>query len=306
MSFAAEHTSEHIFMRSLTNINRSVRVLKVEHKGDVNHIIIEADQVSWDDILRAAYKTNEVIRDNRSVYVEYFNSLEEAKEKYPDIRVYEERVKPPIRVVVIDGYDAAACLHQHVKSTGECILFLPIAFRSAKKGRYEIDFLAGFKAVEKAIKDQALLHRIMLALNSNYETLHERIQALINANRELFKKIKEVHRYVFSKVESIRGPYEFKVFEGASLDTEVLAEVIGEWIKEGGRVAAALNHVGEKCEFILASSEDVDIDLLEVCNRVLERYEGRGGGKRNWVRGYLARSGGALDYIKALLRIDNI
>ena len=179
MDIARAHTAEHIFMRALTNIKPDLRVLRVEHVGYENRILVSVDDLTWDDVIKATYITNMVILDDRSVRIEYFNSMEEAKNRYPDIRAYEERIVGRVRVVVIDGYDVAACMMPHVDRTGKSYIFLPLSLNRAKRGRYLITYSVYTQALDRAIRASMIIDKLTVLYSADIDEILDRLRRVL-------------------------------------------------------------------------------------------------------------------------------
>jgi alanyl-tRNA synthetase len=283
-------------MRALYQVNPTVRVLKVVHKMDVNHVFLEAEELKWEDIVKASEIANMIILEDRPVYIEYFDTFEEVRKKYPSLRAYEERINPPIRVVVVKDYDYAACTMPHVDSTGKCILFLPTAFRKAKKNRYEIDFLVGEQAIERALHTQAAIHRILLLTGGSEENIVDIIRKLYEEEKILSRKIRRLTRKVFELSPVIRGKYEVKTIVADEIDMDEIGYMTSKWLEGGERIVIAVETSSDKNKILIACSEELKIDLRNIAKELFGKFGGRGGGKRNWVMGYVETVDGLVEY----------
>jgi alanyl-tRNA synthetase len=291
------HTSEHIFMRALYQVNSSVKVLKVIHKPDINQVIIEARDLDWSDIVKASEITNMIILEDRPVYIEEYNSFETAKKKYPELRAYEERIKPPIRVVIVDKYDYAACSMPHVDSTGECIFFLPVAFRKAKRNRYEIDFLVGEQAMEQALQSQMMVHKISLITGGRVDNIVDIIKKLYEGEKILSRRVRRLTRDIFELSPTIKNKFEIKAIEAQDIDMNEIGYMASRWLEEGGRIIIAID-IGEKKRTLIACSEDINIDLRSVGREIFDKFGGKGGGRERWIMGYIDRAEGLIEFIR--------
>ncbi len=296
MDIRRSHTAEHIFMRALYQVNPTVRVLKVVHKMDVNHVFLEAEELNWEDIVKASEIANMIILEDRPVYIEYFDSFEEAKEKYPSLRAYEERISPPIRVVVVKDYDYAACTMPHVDRTGKCIFFLPIAFRKAKKNRYEIDFLVGEQAIERALHTQATIHRIFLLTGGSNKNIVDIIRKVYEEEKILGRKVRRLTRKVFELSPVIRGKYEIKTIVADEIDMDEIGYMASKWLEDGERVVIAVETSGDRNRILIACSDKLGLDLRNIAKELFGRFGGRGGGKKNWIMGYVETLDGLIEH----------
>lgn len=296
MNIRRAHTAEHIFMRALYTVNKTVRVLKVEHKQDISHIVVEAEKLDWNDILKSAKITNMIILENRPVSIENYDSFEEAKKKYPELRAYEERIRPPIRIVVIKDYDYAACRMPHVKNTGECIMFLPISYRR-EKGKYIIDFLVAEQAFEKVLNDQALLHKLAAYLEIDSDRLMKKVDKLLNEEKKLAKRIRKLSKIIFENAEVIEDRYKIKIIKGEGLEMKIIGEMTNEWINKENNIVIALNKNEDRTDILIASSKNINKDLREIARKIFEKFSGKGGGKKTWIMGYVKNDKNLVEYV---------
>jgi len=150
------HSGEHLLIGSLYKLVPGLKVVRVVHEEDgVDKAFLRYEgEVGWDDVVRAAEMANRAIREDLPFHVEIFSSLEEAREKYPGLRAYEERLgdKEFIRVVRIGDYDAAACINPHVERASEVWLVIPRLLRRVRTGLYELEFYTGERAVSYALE----------------------------------------------------------------------------------------------------------------------------------------------------------
>ena len=298
------HTAEHIFMRALSIIKKGSRVVKVEFKDDVNYIYVESPELSWKDVIKASEIANKVIRENRRVYIEYFNSLDEARRKYSDLRAYEERIKPPVRVVVIEGYDACACVGEHVEATGECIMFLPLTIKSAKKGRYIIEFLSGYRAVQEALKNANLIYTLTEILKCSRETILKTLKNLTSKYREYIRKYKGLlMEYLDGIKEYNVKNYKFKISYLKFGDKDTICEYAKTYIKDENSIFISFIEVDNKCLIILATDPKNQQVINEIKNCLFESFGGRGGGREGWIFGYVNNGFKAYKYLISNLKV---
>jgi len=302
MDVRKAHTSEHIFMRALTTINPNVRVKKVVHKQDVNEIFVEAPSLSWDDVVKAAYVANMVILDDRPIYIEFFESYEDATNKYPSLRAYEERITPPIRVVVVDGFDFAACKMPHLDRTGKAYLFVPVSLNRAKKNRFVIGYKVCESAINYAISASRLVDEVSKRLSCDLDRILNAIDNLLERNIELGRKVRSLTRYVFdSSPEYALAGYRVKFIVAHDIDIDEVGRLADKWIKDNVGIVVAVSILGVEYRFLIASSEELEVDLRKVISKLFNVLGGRGGGRRNWVMGRLDRVDGLLNALGDVL-----
>lgn len=286
MDIRRAHTSEHIFMRALTTIREDVVVRKVEHGLNINEIYVEAVDLTWDDVIKASLITNMVILDNRPVYIEMFDSMDDALRKYPSLRAYEERIKPPIRVIVIEGYDYAACMMPHVERTGEAYIFIPIALNKAKRNRYIIKYLVGESAIGYALRVSRLVDEFSERLSSDVDRVLNALDNLIERNLGVSRRVRLLTRHVFeNSPEYALNGICVKYVVAPSIDIDEVGRLADAWIKNNYGIVVAVSVMEGGNRLLLAANDLVDIDLRVLANRLFSVLGGRGGGRPNWVMG---------------------
>jgi alanyl-tRNA synthetase len=75
----------------------------------------------------SARGVNSIIHEGRRIKIHYFKALSEARNRFPNLRANEERIKENnqhVRVIEIEGHDIAACAMEHASNMLECEFFL--------------------------------------------------------------------------------------------------------------------------------------------------------------------------------------
>ncbi len=116
------HTAEHLLLRAITQLaGNSVELYKIEIKKDSAKVVIRG-QLTWSILKRAMDRVNEWIWEGRAV-TDRLMETSMAK-GFHDIRARWERIhNSQVRVVFIEGVDAAACKGLHVHNTREIRMF---------------------------------------------------------------------------------------------------------------------------------------------------------------------------------------
>lgn len=290
-------------MRALTSIRSDVLVKKVEHRIDINEIFVEAGELTWEDVVRASLITNMVILDDRRVYIEMFDSMEAALKKYPDLRAYEERIIPPVRVVVIDGFDYAACMMPHLDKTGDAYLFIPVSLNRAKKNRYTIKFLVAESAIDYAIKVARLVDEFSSSLSSDIDRVLNALNNLLERNLDANRRVRLLSKYIFENAPAYAlGGYHVKYVVAPSIDMDEVGRLTNEWIKDNYGIVVAVSLSVDGNKFLLASNEKLGIDLRIVANKLFSILGGRGGGRNTWVMGRINDVDNLLSILSDILR----
>lgn len=298
------HTAEHAFIGSLQkNLGITLNVRKVEHRKNDSSVIIKLEQLDLETVIKAQREVNLLIQCGRKVKSHSYETLEEAKTRFPHIRVNEERIKqygPPIRVIEIEGHDIAACAMDHASNLCECEFFLVTKVSSrGRDSEYEIDFTVKDQAKEASTILVWKLLGICKEVGANISTVENTVKRLSEERRANAIKLKRITAdYLSNIVPKIIDKDNIKVnlfqetFYG--LDDEEIRSFAGKKIANPDEKSIVLlaripidNE--ENASIVFARTDALhSID----CNRLFREYYslgGRGGGKATYVTGVIKK-----------------
>ncbi len=143
------HTAEHIFARALQNAGVNLHVLMVDTASGSVGTAIFKEKIDYAVLTKAEHETNAVVREGLKIEVETFADLNEAKAKFPNLRLYEERLKgkESFRLVKIGDYDYAMCKNEHVDDTSQIKAFV-LKRVSYPNAQTKIEFFASDVAID--------------------------------------------------------------------------------------------------------------------------------------------------------------
>lgn len=301
MDQRAAHTAEHAFIGSLQKLlGHTLQVRKVQHSAETGigtaHIVIP--NLDLDSVVRAEKMTNSLILEGRKVTTRSFGSIEEAKAAVNGLRANEQRISGPVRVVLIEGHDAAACSMDHVEDLSKCDFFL--VSRISKSGNeYEVDFVIGKEAREAAIDISARFHKTCMELGANPNTIESTARKLrsdfaANESRLGALSSSVLHRIPMRSLgKSGAGNVEVYTAALSDLSDDKIVEFAGEKIKpkSGAIVLVCIaNVVGDSARVVLAVSESAgeraDLNLMF---KKHSKGTGKGGGRPYFVTGIVPK-----------------
>ncbi len=297
--FSVRHTGEHLLIGSLVRRVPGSRVVRVVHEEHVDKAFIESrEAVSWEVVLEAAREANQRVKEGHIVSIEYFDSLEEAKKRYPSLRAYEERLedKTRIRVVNIGGFDFSACKNPHVENTSSVGLIVPLRVSSVRKGLYEVVFISGSEAVERVLKDTDILYRISRLLGCSREDIMKRVNNVVEELNLMDELRKEYTRYVLYHHPVHEGRVRYLFVNVRLLDMKHLMSIASNVMRERGiDVLAVVSWDGDKNSIFIASR---GVDIEEFKSRIMEVAGGSGGGRPGMYMGYVEDVDGFASYFR--------
>ena len=299
MSNKLAHTAEHAFIGSLQKILGSIlTVRKVEHYENFNRVIVELQHLDLQTVNEAEREVNSFIHEGRRIKIHYFKALSEARNRFPNLRANEERIKENnqhVRVIEIEGHDIAACAMEHASNLLECEFFL--VTRVARIGRgmgYEIDFAVQAKAKEVSLSLSWKMLRICHSLGANTNTVEDTVNKLIeknNVNAEKLKRLTSDHLCrIQPKVICHGAKVNFIRETFCGLDDEEIRSFVGKKTSQSQErtIVLIVNRPINKSEygsFVLARTENLDkVD----CKMLLDKYLTlgiKGGGRPAFVTG---------------------
>lgn len=283
------HTAEHLFARSMTRLVPDLKIRKVETTVEVNRVYLESKRLDWDLLFEAEKMVNEVIDQGKKVEERYFESLDAAREAFPNLRAMDERISDRVRVVEIEDYDVAACIRDHAKNTKDCKFFLITSYSKAGESVYEVNFEVGMNGKLKALELARTCMVTSEIFGANLQTLEKTAQNLKEEQVNLRRRLSNLNKELLREI-----PYDdkdgIKVYTSAyeDLDDRILMERAGELVKNP-RTIVMLGNASEKGFIVLARSHDINMNCNEVLNEILSHQGWKGGGKENFASGSVSR-----------------
>jgi alanyl-tRNA synthetase len=190
-----------------------------------------------------------------------------------------------VRVVTIEGWDAAACGGTHVSNTAEIGPVEVLDRSNPGEGLTRVEFAVG----EPAIERRAAVHGAALdaarELGVGVSDLSEAVADRVAENERLTTEIADLRGDLLdSRVESFEtvevDGTPWRVGTVAGFETNVVGEAVQRCVGDG--VVAAVGD-GDRPFVVVASGGGVDAG--EVVDHVTERFGGGGGGGPSFAQG---------------------
>ena len=297
------HTAEHAFVGSLQRIlGTTLEVRKVEHREKDSIVIIRLSNLDLQTITDAQREVNSLIRVGRKVKTHSFETMDDARKHFPNLRANEDRIKQgkgPIRVVEIEGHDVAACAMNHAGDLHECEFFLITRIsRAGGAGEYEINFAVQDQAKEASIALSQKLLNICQSLGANMNTVENTVKKLSEERKINEKKLKRLTTERLNKIEPSKmdanGEVNLiqEILHG--LDDEEIRNFVGKKISASNEKTIILivhipNDNEENASIIFARTQLLErIDCNKLFNR-LSSLGAKGGGKPTFATGVIKK-----------------
>lgn len=289
------HSGQHILSRAFENA-LAARTIAFHLSATGADIDLDADIVSEPRLEEVETRANEIVWENRAVRIHYADT-EEERSRFA-LRKEVER-EGELRIIEIEGFDAAACGGTHVCATGEVGL-IKIRKREKVGSRTRIHFLCG----GRALSDYRRKNRVVLDLARRFSVDEvEVVPAVERLTAEAGRQRKDMRRLSLDLAErdardlvehapSVGGVRIVVVRRdpgttgGAGFDPAEDLTALAAGLEAQGAVAAALGAIaGDAARILMMRSSDVPLDLRPLLPDVLHPLEGKGGGRPESVQG---------------------
>lgn len=278
------HSAEHIFS-GLVNSRFGFNNVGF-HLSDNSATMDYDGKFSYEEALELERKVNEIIVEGRKITTVYPSKEELAALSYRS----KKELTGPVRIVTVEGVDVCACCAPHVRNTSEIGVFKITSWENYKSG-VRINYLAGFRAIEDYERRLSDLREISRTLSFKQG---EELAGVVKLSKDLSDlKYKEVE---------IRNKYiELKVRSEKTDGDNGLCVLPSDFSSNMKYACDALKELYPGVRTVLCGSDEEGYrfyaesdtsDLTELLKLLKEKFNVKGGGKKNAIQGtILAKSG---------------
>jgi alanyl-tRNA synthetase len=282
--FMQQHTGQHIISASLIEA-AGYRTISAYLGERYTAVEIDSDDIQEEEIEAAEGLANRRVTGNLPVQIHWISPQE--------AEGYNLRKPPPdverLRIVQIEGVDAAACAGIHVATTGEVGL---IKYDGLEKirGRLRLRWLIG----ERAYRDTRQKDRLIAALNRELTcgtgAILSSVQDLRNKIRERDQRIYQLEKILAEqRVQGLLTQAETRmdvrlVMESLSSGESSYAQTVYEILLDQPKtVACILLHRDADIQWLIGCSEDLDLPWKQILPDLFPLIGAKGGGRgRSW------------------------
>jgi alanyl-tRNA synthetase len=299
--FMQQHTGQHVVSASL--IEAAGYPTISAYLGErYTAVEIDTENIQEREIEAAETLANQRVTRNLPVQIHWIRPQEAER--------FRLRKPPPdverLRIVRIEGVDAAACAGIHVATTGEVGL---IKYDGLEKirGRLRLHWLIG----ERAYMDTRDKDRLIAALNRELtcgtEDILPSVQDLRNKIRERDLRISQLEKVLAEqRVRSLMEQAEARegvrlVMESFSAEeSSTVQSIYQKLLGQPKTVACLLLRRDENIQWRVGCSEDLDLPWKQILPGLFPLFDGKGGGKGNSWQGVGGNPEGAKSFADAL------
>ncbi len=278
------HSAEHIFS-GLVNSRFGYNNVGF-HLSDNSATMDYDGKFSYEEALELERKVNEIIVEGRKITAVYPSKEELAALSYRS----KKELTGPVRIVTVEGVDVCACCAPHVRNTSEIGVFKITSWENYKSG-VRVNYLAGFRAIEDYERRLSDLREISRTLSFKQG---EELAGVVKLSKDLsdlkYKEVELRNKFIDLKVKSEKTDGENGVCilpSDFSSNMKYACDALKE-LYPGVRTVLC----GSDEEGYRFYAESDTSDLTELLKLLKEKFNVKGGGKKNAIQGtILAKSG---------------
>ncbi len=286
---ATLHTGEHILMASLIKLRRGFDLDKIMIDENGGKLFVSGE-VSLRDVADAEKIANSAIRECKPVNFHLFESVDAAREKFPALRIKEEKVRGSLRVVEVEGFDASACSGTHAANTAE-VGVVKVFWLNRHSGSSILEFDVGERAIDRmvALSNDAL--EVSEALGTEPHKTAVAASNLKLRAKSLYDNLRRVGKIAAAsaRIEPIPLEGGLKLYSAnlsGMADKEDVIKIGKSLVaKEPNSVAVLVGGFEEPFFVVCARGSSVPADMKQLASEVCTLLGGGAGGKPDFATG---------------------
>jgi alanyl-tRNA synthetase len=305
------HTGTHLLHRALRNVvGPSARQAGSLVHPDYLRFDYPLERPLTGDERRAIEaEVRRIIRDDRSVFVEYM-SMPEAIDAGADA-FFDEKYGETVRTIRVEGYSHELCGGTHCRATGQIGAFHIVGERSIGSGMRRIEAVTGEGAEALEAERFDLLERATEAAGAtSFEALPERVAALQEELRDARRRLRAsgvagVARpaELAARAAEVRPGIRLVAYAGPFESVEALKSAARDVRDALGSGVVALALDAPEPQLFVTVSEDLvtrGIAAGDLVRRAVRAIDGKGGGRPEMAQGRGTRPEGVQEALAAV------
>lgn len=308
------HTATHLLHEALRQIlgehvvQRGSLVAADRLRFDFSH----AKPLTSQQIQEIENLINYQIRANQPSSVEE-TSLAEAKQSGA-LALFGEKYGERVRVISMGDFSTEVCGGTHAASSGEIGLFKIISETASASGIRRIEAVTGQRAIDWIQSTEDKLQTLMDILKANREDVTDKLQQLMQSQRELQKQNEQLKQQLALQQTAMLADQAIMVADIPVLvaqldaDRETLRHIIDQLKQQLGKAVIVLASVmNQKVQLVVSVNKDFFsyFTAPQLLKHISGPIAGRGGGRDDLAQGGGERPEGlktALDSVAAWVK----
>lgn len=236
-------------------------------------------QITKEQLKEVEKIANEAIYKNIDVQIIMSN-----KEQLKDVDYRSKKdLEGDIRIVKIPGYDICACCGIHVAKTGEIGIIKILSSEKYKKGT-RIYMICGQKAIENYTELYESVNDISTLLSVKHNEVVEAVKNLkLELQRANIKNVELQNKLNTEKIKNIEKQKNIIFFE-ENIPAKEMKNLLNKLKEKAEDVVVLFSVENNTCRYMIESEK---IDVTPIGKNINEKFNGRGGGKKNFVQGQI-------------------
>ena len=279
-----QHTGQHILSACFKKV-ADLDTLSVHLGREITLIELDTDQVTDKALEESEILANQVIRDHMPV-----------KFTWPDRKVLDtttlrRKIKGEdtnIRLIHIGEFDCVGCGGIHVHSTAEVGLIKIIGTEKIRN-HIRIKIKIGNSAYQYYRHLHQVLQHVSHRFTCSIEDLPDRIDTLLNENRDLSRSVKKINeRWLSEYAHNLKDSGYTGCFDlsGVTKDNlKILSEI---WVKRHQLSCLFISKEGNRTSFFLRIHGNQDKNAQDFVQNNSKSFHLKGGGSKELAIGDIA------------------
>jgi len=275
-----QHSGQHILSQSFYELF-GAETLSFHMGDDLSTVEIDLRKITEEDVEKVEERANEIVFQDREIRAYFI-----PEEKIKDISLR----KPPkkrgiIRVVEVLDFDYSACGGTHCRRTGEVGLIKILKWEKIRNN-LRFEFVCGSKALKDYTWKNRTLHQLANQLTANEREIISSVERTFSDLKSQKKKVKKMQEKMsqYEAQEIIQNTKEKIIKDILAERTPEEARFLAlNIIRRGDYVVLYALKMEKRGHLILASSENLNLDMRELVPLVSPLIKGKGGGSPSLI-----------------------
>lgn len=282
-----QHTGQHLLSSSFYRLFNA-ETIGIHIGEEYSTIDLKKPFLTDDEASQAEFLANKMVQSNFRVKSYLVDRAQLANLPLRRNASVEDDM---VRIVEIDNIDYSPCCGTHVSNTGE-IGIIKIRRWEKYKGKIRVEFLCGNRALRDYYWKNKYIYEIGKLLSSkdvevlnSVNHLYASKEILERENRSLREELLDIKSQLLLKESFVEDDISYiikKIHDGNIKDINYLASKLNKSNKLIQIYSIANDEIGQ---FLISRSDDLDLDLKEVFERVSNQIIIKGGGHKQMIQG---------------------
>lgn len=272
-----QHSGEHILSGILCRDYRCDNV--GFHMGADTVTIDYNSPISWEQVLKAEQKANQIIAADQPVEITYPTREELKKINYRS----KKEIQGQVRIVTFPGADCCACCGTHVLRAGQVELIKVLSVQKFREG-VRIEIVCGMRALNLFssvyMQNRAVAQSLSVKMTETSGAV-ERTLAELSAAKT---RIAELEGQVFESIAEKNAGHGDVLLLESPMRADAVRKLADTVAKSCGGLCAVFSGVnGGNYHYALVKANGEDITAL--VRELNHSLHGRGGGRKGFAQG---------------------